>query len=467
MTNIATLTNIIIVVLIAFNLLYVLGKNRKRIFVRDYISRFTVILLLLSVIVTRYNHENKYYLHDDCNMISASSSIESNKSNSNVYKIIYAPIPYETYNKYIVTDIEDNCNYILTTNKSLNYNLGDRIIIRSNIATGMAAGTASEYDYYKYHATYIYDRYKIKTSLATNTTSLSIREKILEIKNKLSKNYNLNHDHNVSALLSGITLGTDITENYDLKKNMQSSGLSHIAVMSGYNVLIMMAVIFAIFKFINYFLSRFRFYYFQNINIRNIVALILLSVLPLANNWEAPITRAYIFIIITVLYTIVGRVENYKYIFWATLFIIICYSPHAAMNDIGLHLSMLAILSLLYTELRIRLIIKRCTEYLLRKHSVPIDRENWLLRYCSTIVSAQLLILPYTMIVFDNYNLWSFISNFFVVFLLPIITIMALIENLVITIGLETIASIIALPLDMLINYIINIAEKFSLHNIP
>ena len=370
------------------------------------------------------------------------------------------------------------------------------------------------YIFYKYHADKIFETFNSRSWLANLSTlsktetkssdnneirnsNFSFTEKVLYYKNLLSKNYFINHNIEVGELLSGMTLGTNITQSKSLKSDLQNSGLTHIAVMSGYNVVLMSLIIYAIFKFINLLLGKvaghfaiLKLFYLQKIEIRIIVSLLLLSILPIMNDFDAPITRAYIFIFIASLYTLSGRAENYKYIFFVTLLIIILYSPHRAMWDVGLHLSSLAVGSLIFFEHHVRLLLVKIyitvssliKIKLSKKKGSNIDNvkfhklieEHIITKYFSSTIAAQILVAPYIMYVFGTWHLSSIMSNIFVGFILPPITILALIENIIVviahTITSSTIlsstflllAKIISLPLDALTNYVLYISSTFS-----
>ena len=173
--------------------------------------------------------------------------------------------------------------------------------------------------------------------------------------------------------------------------------------------------------------------------------------MPVMNNWDAPITRAYIFVIIASIYTLSGRVENYKYILLVTTLIIFYISPHQSLYDVGLHLSLLAVTSLVYFE-----------GYFYKLFSIKLKLGEAVSKYISVTVAAQILTTPYIIFVFGNYNVLSIISNLCVGVILPILTIAGLIETLLLSLNLIIIEKVFYIFTESLTSYIIYITSIFK-----
>ena len=375
---------------------------------------------------------------------------------------------HEQYNFYVIKKIktennelnseaENNvCNQILKTNSNVIYYLGDTVSVTGVSSEGQSIVTANgqsfnydEYIFYKYHADQIFEIFKNKNYLndyiPPHAQVLSYADHLSVWRRERADLFDMYHHTDVAELLAGMTLGTDITMSVDLKSDLQRSGLSHIAVMSGYNVILMFGLIILFFKFINFTLSKInilssKIYFLQSYKVQTLISLLLLSVLPVINDYDSPIVRAYIFIFISSVYALVGRVENYRHIFWLTLFFITIHSPHRALWDVGLHLSVLAVGSLIYFE-----------KY--------IKSKNTFMKYIYVALCAQLFTAPYISYMFGVWSPLSIIANLSVGFILPVISILGILENIIYTFHIDLLSQSISILTDMMMRYIILVAH--------
>ncbi len=431
-------------------------KDREK---PKFILFMFITFTILSVLTARYNADTFVYKKENI------------KNRVEQYRVMSAPIKYNNYNLYIIKNGNDVYNKLLQTDTGSIYTIGEYIEVKN---TGSATGRPSvgkintklsntqnvnqnktfnynEYIFYKYKADQIFKLYESKNHSLNKFDKISLAEKIKLYKYNLeNKLYNYHNAENFE-LIAGIIYGRDITLSKGLHDDLRSAGLSHIAVMSGYNLLLMFAIIYFAFKYISKILQHFKFYFLETIYVRTGLALLLITILPVMNNWDAPIMRAYIFVIIGSIYTLSGRVENYKYILFTTTLVIFYISPHASLYDVGLHLSLLAVTSLIYFE-----------NYFFKLFNNKLKLGENLSKYISVTIAAQILTTPYILFVFGKYNILSIFSNLFVGISLPILTIAGLIETFLLASNIIFIEKIFYIITESLANYIIYISYIFK-----
>ena len=126
-----------------------------------------------------------------------------------------------------------------------------------------------------------------------------------------------------------------------------------------------------------------------------------------------------------------GRVENYKQTLLITSLLILYYSPHSAIYDVGLHLSILAVAGIVYTNKYITNFLEKHLKLIYYLKYMP----EKIIEYLSVTLSAQTLVTPYIIYVFGVWHPISILANIMVVFTLPLVTIFGLAENIIMMIN--------------------------------
>ena len=438
--------------------LYLKSKPRNK-----FIMYLIIIFIIATVMTNRYNNETNFYQgFATCKDTGATSRSDVAPVS---YRIMESASSHESYNEYIIRNTnyinnsknieigEDKkmCNQILQTAVNVKYKIGDIIHISGAGEEGaMSNFNYDEFIFYKYHADKIYTQYKSRSYLINNIGenydyAITFTERIKLWRDSMIENIFLYHDTKNAELLAGMIYGREITLSKELKTDLRDVGLTHIAVMSGYNVMITSLLIYFLIKQISKLFMYFKIYILENIYIKTFLLLTFLSALPVMTSFGAPIVRAYIFIIIFSIYNLMGRVENYKRILLITILSITFYYPHTAINDIGLHLSTLAVAGLIYTE---KYIFNFLQKYLKR---IP----ETLIRYLSVTLAAQTFVTPYIIYVFGIWHPISIIANLLVGFTLPIITITGIAENTFTLLNMTFMTKIISFITEGLTKYII------------
>jgi competence protein ComEC len=197
-----------------------------------------------------------------------------------------------------------------------------------------------------------------------------------------------------TALMSGILLGAQDTIAKSTKEDFQKSGLTHILVLSGYNITIVgdsIARVFSIWfsKFVSLGFGAF--------------AIILFALL---SGGGASTVRATVMALIAMLGKILGRENDAVRVLFIVGFLMIFINPLTIMYDPSFHLSFLATLGMILFSKRIEI------KMMFVKY--PKLRE-----ILATTIATQLLVAPYFLWSMGKVSIISLISNIFV---LPIIS---------------------------------------------
>ena len=176
-----------------------------------------------------------------------------------------------------------------------------------------------------------------------------------------------------------------------------------------------------------------------------IITIIILLVFIIITGASYSVIRACIMSIITISAKLFYKKENFFISICVSLFIILIQNPFA-INDIGLKLSFLGTIGIIVFN-------KNITEFFIR---IKI-KEN-IAKVLSLTFSAQLMIMPITILNFNTFSLTFFISNILASPLLGIIIILGFIAIFV-SFVLNSISKILFFVLNLFLELLIFISE--------
>jgi competence protein ComEC len=186
-----------------------------------------------------------------------------------------------------------------------------------------------------------------------------------------------------SALVLGMLLGERDELSKDEKTMFNQAGLSHILVVSGYNISLMITFIFLILKFT----SR---------GIRIGLALVVIFLFVLLVGYEASVVRAALMGSIIIFSKINLRPSSAVNVLFLVATIMLVLNPYSIF-DAGFHLSFIATFSLLIMP---------------KMRRIP--------EFVAVTVWVFLFVLPYIAYLSESVSLAGIVSNIAVTFLLPI-----------------------------------------------
>lgn len=282
-------------------------------------------------------------------------------------------------------------------------------------------------------------------------SNMSFMNKIYIIKNHISS-YLLDKfrsnllkagvTHYDSSIIMAMSWGDETLLTKNTEDDFRSSGLSHILVLSGFNLVIIMSFIFFIFKGVS-------------LRKRIIVSILLLFVFMIVANTSSPVWRAFIMSLYGLAAYYFFKRENMEYALWSSIFILSLVSPLGLLFDISLHLSFLATLGIVYFyNVFKNIFIPLENNY----SSVKVALYSSLL----LIFSVSVTTIPYLIYQFSTYNFYSLFFNFIVSFIVPIITVLSvLLTVFYIPIFSDVIYYILSMFLKFL-SYIVSISSSLS-----
>ena len=355
--------------------------------------------------------------------------------------ILKGPIENEYTYKYIVkakTGQLKNKKFIIYINKNNNklFKYGDLIKIQGEYSSPQTARNYKGFDYSKYLKTLkIYGIIKIKEANLLKENDLNfVLISINNLKQKMIDHANKNMPQKTANLLLGLLIGQKDNIQEDIIKSFRTANLSHILAVSGaHTSYIILGLTYIITK------SK------APRRIGYIITIIILLVFIIITGASYSVIRACIMSIITISAKLFYKKENFFISICVSLFIILIQNPFA-INDIGLKLSFLGTIGIIVFN-------KNITEFFIR---IKI-KEN-IAKVLSLTFSAQLMIMPITILNFNTFSLTFFISNILASPLLGIIIILGFIAIFV-SFVLNPISKILFFVLNLFLELLIFISE--------
>lgn len=355
--------------------------------------------------------------------------------------ILKGPIENEYTYKYIVkakTGQLKNKKFIIYINKNNNklFKYGDLIKIQGEYSSPQTARNYKGFDYSKYLKTLkIYGIIKIEEANLLKENDLNfVLISINNLKQKMIDHANKNMPQKTANLLLGLLIGQKDNIQEDIIKSFRTANLSHILAVSGaHTSYIILGLTYIITK------SK------APRRIGYIITIIILLVFIIITGASYSVIRACIMSIITISAKLFYKKENFFISICVSLFIILIQNPFA-INDIGLKLSFLGTIGIIVfnkniTGLFIRIKIK----------------EN-IAKVLSLTFSAQLMIMPITILNFKTFSVTFFISSILASPLLGIIIILGFIAIFV-SFVLNPISKILFFVLNLFLELLIFISE--------
>lgn len=205
-----------------------------------------------------------------------------------------------------------------------------------------------------------------------------------------------------SSLASGMLFGADAMSG-ELTDMFRTAGISHIVVLSGFNIATLISFVLLVLMFIPLYL-------------RVIFASVLVILFVLMVGGEASIIRATLMSFIGLFALMIGRGYVARQALLLSLIAIVFYEPIHLLHDVSLHLSFLATAGIVYMGDGIKKML----------HKI---RSRTYQEIITTTLAAYVATLPYVMYTFGTVSLYALITNLIV---LPLVPIMMLVTFLVV-----------------------------------
>ena len=200
-----------------------------------------------------------------------------------------------------------------------------------------------------------------------------------------------------ASLASGMLLG-NTSMSKELVSTFRSAGLSHIIVLSGFNIAVVVGTLL-------FLLKPFP------IIIRVFGASIFVVGFVIMVGGGASVIRATLMAGISLCALFIGRGYVARQALIVSLFIIMMYKPEVILYDVSLHLSFLATAGIIYLTEKVQ---KTVDTFL---SSIPLFiREIFVTTLCAYVAT-----LPYVMYTFGSLSLYAIVANLFIVPFVPLV----------------------------------------------
>lgn len=375
--------------------------------------------------------KNKYLeiYKDDKSIISATAVVIKGPSEGEYnYKYTVKARTGKYKNKKFIV-------YINKKNKKL-LEYGDLIEIKGEYSAPEVARNYKGFDYSQYLKTLnIYGTIKVEESEIINKNQLSpILISINNIKEKMIDNANRNMPKRTANLLLGILIGERDNIQEDIIESFRTANLSHILAVSGAHTSYIILGI-------TYLISKSK----TPKRIGYIITIINLLIFIIITGASYSVVRACIMAIVVIGAKICYRKENFFTSICISLIIILIQNPFA-INDIGLKLSFMGTAGIVIFN-------KSITNFFIK-----LKIKQKIAEVLSVTFSAQLMIMPITILNFNTISLTFFISNILASPLLGIIIIFGFISIFISSI-LNPISKILFLILHIFLELLILVSK--------
>lgn len=375
--------------------------------------------------------KNKYLeiYKDDKSIISATAVVIKGPSEGEYnYKYTVKARTGKYKNKKFIV-------YINKKNKKL-LEYGDLIKIKGEYSAPEVARNYKGFDYSQYLKTLnIYGTIKVEESKIINKNQLSpILISINNIKEKMIDKANRNMPKRTANLLLGILIGERDNIQEDIIESFRTANLSHILAVSGAHTSYIILGI-------TYLISKSK----TPKRIGYIITIINLLIFIIITGASYSVVRACIMAIVVIGAKICYRKENFFTSICISLIIILIQNPFA-INDIGLKLSFMGTAGIVIFN-------KSITNFFIK-----LKIKQKIAEALSVTFSAQLMIMPITILNFNTISLTFFISNILASPLLGIIIIFGFISIFISSI-LNPISKVLFLILHIFLELLILVSK--------
>lgn len=266
-----------------------------------------------------------------------------------------------------------------------------------------------------------------------------------------------------TGIIMAMLWGDENSISRETKNIFKNTGTSHILVLSGYNLIIVAA--FVSFLFRNFPLKK-----------KMIISVFFIIIFLLLAQTSAPVWRASVMSLYTMLTIFFLKEANAKLALWLTSFVFFIYSPTVAMYDISFHLSFLATSGIIYFYPELEILIKSILftkkeiikiKNINKNHKETFELENkkifdsekykkyqLLISAILITISVNILIAPYLIFQFGYFKISAILFSILVTPFVPLIMLFGFL------IGSVNIFVNLILSFDI---YIINIFSKIIL----
>ena len=228
--------------------------------------------------------------------------------------------------------------------------------------------------------------------------TVSLLRVLYKLRDTISQSINRSLSGDNAALANGLLLGQQ-SANFSpaFKKDMQQSGTTHLVALSGYNIAIVMQVLYGM---VAWWLSRKKSF---AVVMSGVVLFVFMT------GAESSVVRAAIMGSLLLVAERLSRVYDFKQAMAATAWVMTLANPSDAVFDVGFVLSFVSLWGLAY--------LAPLAQHAIQK--IP-HMPEWLMQAASQTIGAQIAVAPLLFFWFGGVSWTSIITNIILLPLVPV-----------------------------------------------
>ncbi|MBP6949195.1 MAG: ComEC/Rec2 family competence protein [Candidatus Pacebacteria bacterium] len=350
--------------------------------------------IFLGILRTQFIAEkNVFVCHDVC------------EYNATIISSIEAKNQYQIFKVRNISSDEYFYDVEITTTLYPAYRVGDTLTLYGKVLPVQniyphldTKYNGKHFEYVSYmHTKHVGSKMLYPKIEVTDQVPHTVTHMLMRWKDDLVRRVTMYVDSPASLLASGMLFGSSSFPK-EMSDTFRVAGLSHIVVLSGFNIVIIISFIMTLLSFfprgIRIFVSGFSIFIF----------VCMVGASP-------SVMRATLMAFISLLAMISNRVYVAKQALIISLFLSVIHNPEILLHDVSLHLSFLATAGIVYMSDPLMHFLQRT-----RFNSMPkFFQELFIISF-----SAYSSTLPYVMYTFGSVSVYALIANILVVPLVPL-----------------------------------------------
>jgi len=294
--------------------------------------------------------------------------------------------------------------------------------------------TDREFDYVNYLK--VHDIYGLMTvshiEIISQHNKSGFVEKLFSIKKYFVGTIKNLFPKNEAGLFAGIIIGEKSLLPKDVLADFQIAGLTHMIVLSGYNITIIALAIITLLAYAGF-----------GYRARRVGAMVVIPIFLVMTGFGASSVRAGIMSLIMFLLQITTRSAHNLRIILYTAGLMIFMNPRILLHDPSFHMSFLAFIGLVY--------VTPVLENIFKTRNLVVET-----------LSVQIFVLPYILWMSGRISLLLLVSNILTVPIVPIIMGAGFVTT---TLGMisYSLGALLAVPIKLGLTYIIWVAHQVAL----
>lgn len=444
--------SIVLLYTILFLIIKIISFTRIYKYIKLIIKQTTIIIIIVTSLISNLIliNQNKKY----------EKLFHQVKDVKIIGKVIDNGIKKQYTNRYIIkieklnNKLKYKSTYVYLEYKGI-LKYGDLIYIKGKFQEPDVARNFKGFNYKDYLKTLkIYGTVKGETiqiinKQQNNIILTTLNNIFLKIKNGIETNL----DKNTSSILLGVLLGYTDDIDEEIKENFSESNISHILAVSGMHIsYIVIGISFVLGKILGKRFNR-------------IITIALLIIYMSLTGFSPSVVRASIMSIIFLISKILYRKNDIWTSISLSLLILLIFNPFL-IKSMSVQFTYIATIGIIILQRNILHFFKnikiRDSTFRLRRRKITngsiANILNPIFEILAVSFSAQIAILPISIMSFNTFNIIFFITNFFISFIIPPIIILGIIVIIFIILGVKPIYFIIFI-LKIFINILIEISK--------